>query len=128
MTTAIDKCAQIVDETITALEKLRTFILEARAMAPDQVDGCKLLDLEGEAGRAMEGMDSALCGSFFDDLPYKLTGKRSYYWCLKHDILDNENFNRPFVEREIDSLRKDDPAIADELQALLNARQEVQHV
>jgi len=58
----------------------------------------------------------------FDD-DYKLiTGWRTWLWCLKHDIQTGEGLEPDRIQLEIDAIRGDDPAAADVLQALLNAR------
>lgn len=124
-TAAIDACAKLVDETLVKLERFWGFLRDIRALPPEQVDGVKLLDLENEAHSAMDDLTGTIeCSTDFEDVFKWATGKRASYWCLKSDIIGNEKykFDRDFIQRELDAIRKDDPAIADELQALLNAR------
>lgn len=122
-TAAIDAAAQLVDETIIALEKFWGFLLATRALPPSEVDGCKWFELEYAAMDAETKLDSAIqCSGKFEDALEAATGKRAYYWCLKSDIMGNEKPDRDFIQVEIDAFREDAPEVAAELQALLNAR------
>lgn len=124
-TAHIDKCAQMVDETIQALEKFWSFLLATRALPPSEVDGCELLEVENTAHAAMDDLTGTIESSTdFEEVFKWATGKRAYFWCLKGDIIGNEryNFSRDEIQLEIDAFRKDEPAIADELQGLLNAK------
>lgn len=124
-TAHIDKCAQMVDETIQSLEKFWSFLLATRALPPSEVDGCELLEVENDAHAAMDDLTGTIESSTdFEDVFKWATGKRAYFWCLKGDIIGNEryNFSRDEIQLEIDAFRPNEPAIADELQGLLNAK------
>lgn len=126
-TAAIDACAKLVDETLVKLERFWGFLRDIRALPPEQVDGEKLLTLENDAHSAMDDLTGTIeCSTDFEDVFKWATGKRAYFWCLKSDIIGNEryNFSRAEIQIEIDAFRQDEPAIADELQALLDARYE----
>jgi hypothetical protein len=127
-TAAIDRCAQIVDETIQTLECFWGFLLDARALPPDQVDGGKWLDLENGVIDAEYKLDSAIQSSdFFEAAIETATGRRAYFWCLKSDIIGNDKLDVAFVQSEINAFREDYPGQTNELQALLNARLEVNY-
>jgi len=124
-TAAIDAAARLVDETIVTLEKFWGFLLDARALPPEQVDGGKWLALENEAIEAEYRLDNAIQSTeVFEAAIEAATGKRAYYWCLKSDIIGNGPIDVAFVQAEIDAFREDYPGQTDELQALLDARYE----
>lgn len=126
-TQAINQCAAKIDETIIVLERFHTFLLEARALSPDQVDGSKWIKLEYAVIDAELELDNAMqSSSFFEDALEAATGKRSYYWCLKADLVGNEAIDAAFVQSEINAFREDYPGQVAELQALLDARTGVQ--
>lgn len=125
-TALIDRCAQKIDETLVTLERFHSFLLEARALPPSQVDGSKWIKLEYAVIDAELELDNAMqSSSFFEDALEAATGKRSYYWCLKADIIGNEKIDAAFVQSEINAFREDYPGQVAELQALLDARLEV---
>lgn len=122
-TQAINRCAQKIDETIVTLERFHSFLLAARALPPSQVDGSKWIQLEYAVIDAELELDDAMQSStFFEDALEAATGKRSYYWCLKADIIGNEKIDAAFVQSEINAFREDYPGQVAELQALLDAR------
>lgn len=125
-TALIDRCAAKIDETIIVLERFHSFLLEAARLAPSQVDGSKWIKLEYEVIDAELELDNAMQSSaFFEDALEAATGKRSYYWCLKADIIGNEAIDAAFVQQEINAFKEDYPGQVAELQALLDARLEV---
>lgn len=121
-TTALDECTQKIDDMIITLERLYDFIAEARALPPNQVDGDNLLKLYYQAGNAVERFDEALMGNTFDDLFGVATGQRSFYWCMRDDILNDPKLDFKRARFEIDAFKEDYPGQVAELQALLNAR------
>lgn len=127
-TVLIDACLAKIDETIISLERFYDHIAEARAIAPDRVDGAKWIKLEYEVIDAEMELDNAMQSSqFFEDALEAATGKRSYYWCIKADLINNEKIDAAFVQSEINAFREDYPGQVAELQALLNARLGVQN-
>lgn len=128
-TVLIDACMAKIDEVIISLERLYDHIAEARALPPSQVDGSKWIKLEYEVIDAELKLDEAMQGSqFFEDALEAATGKRSYYWCIKADLINNEKIDAAFVQSEINAFREDYPGQVAELQALLNARMAVRNV
>lgn len=122
-TVLIDACLAKIDETIISLERLYDHIAEARAIAPDLVDGAQWIQLEYAVMDAEMELDNAMQSSqFFEDALEAATGKRSYYWCIKADLIDNNKLDVAFVQSEIEAFREDYPGQVAELQALLDAR------
>lgn len=121
-TAAIDRCAAKIDATLVVLERFHGFLLAARALPPSEVDGMKLLDLDNAALTSMWDLDCAIESADFDDLFEWATGKRSYFWCLRDEILTSPDLDRERTQLEIDSFREDYPGQVAELQALLDAR------
>lgn len=130
-TAIIDDWRARIDSTIVALEKFWGYLGEARALPTDQVDGVQLFDLQVNAEIAMDKLEDAL--TYFRnedndiDALYRLTtGHKEYFWCLKRDTLKGGKAARGWIQSQIDAVRKDDPASALELQAILDARMGVQ--
>lgn len=118
------------DVLIQLGEKMQAYLESAHVLPPSQVDGMGLLKLEWEVLEKLNDLTGEMETIEFDD-DYKLiTGARSYLWCLKHDILtggDGLGMKPDAIQLEIDAIREDDPTVADELQALLNARMGVRN-
>lgn len=122
-TALIDACIAKVDETLITLERFYSFLHEARALPPSEVDGAKWIKLEYAVIDAETELDNAMQSStFFEDALEAATGKRSYYWCIKSDLIGNDKIDAAFIQSEINAFREDYPGQVAELQALLNAR------
>lgn len=122
-TQTIDYWRGQIDRTIVALESLWSFLGEARALPPAEVDGRKLLDLENRAMDLMDSLEIETRKAGFDAVYRAATGYSSFFWAVAADI--RLGANPETMQAYIDDFGKDYPAQASELQAMLDARCEV---
>ena len=116
-TALIDEWDRKIEDTITALESLWYFIIKARGLAPEAVDGDELYQLETGALDAMDNLHSDIEDIAFDDFVISVTGKTLMFWSLKNDIISLKNPAE--LKAELKAARLYDPQAADELEAYL---------
>lgn len=118
-TQTLDYWTGQIDQTIVALERLWSFLVEARALPPAGVDGRKLLDLENQAMDLMDSLEIETRKAGFDAVYRAATGYSSFFWAVAADI--RLGANPQTIQAYIDDFGKDYPAQASELQAMLDS-------
>lgn len=119
-TAKIDAWISRVDETLIALERLYSFLHDARALPAESVDGLRFVDLDDQAQTELERLALAMQAGAYTDLIFAMSGQKEWSLHIKSYILKGEG-SRDRWQTEIDFIRKDDPARALDLQAFLNA-------
>lgn len=120
---AIEQAAALVDAAIVSLEKFWSYLRQARALSPDQVDGGDWLALENETVAAMERMYQALeIGPVFERALLLASGLPVAYWGIREQLLNNAGLDPGATQAEISALAIDDPAAAAELLNLFQTR------
>lgn len=122
-TEVIDRWIGRVDEALIALEKYYSFLIEARGLAPEAVDGVKLVNLENEVHAICDGMAGYIDCDYENDLITAATGRSSSAVCVEAELhSDSHRFDRAFWQREVDAVSEDHPHERARLQAVFNAK------
>lgn len=122
-TEVIDRWISRVDEALITLEKYYSFLIETRGLAPEAVDGVKLVNLENDVHAICDGMAGYIDCDYESDLISSATGRASSAVCVEAELKsDSHRFDRDFWQREVDSVSGDHPKERARLQAALNAR------
>lgn len=122
-TAIIDKWISRVDEALITLEKHYSFLIEARGLAPEAVDGVKLVNLEHDVHALCDGLVGWIDCDYENDLISNATGRSSSAVCVEAELSsDSHVIDRDFWQREVDAVSEDHPEERDRLQALLDAR------
>lgn len=122
-TAIIDKWIGRLDETLITLEKYYSFLIDARGLAPGQVDGVQLVNLENEVHRICDHMVGCIDCDCENSIISAATGRGSGPVCVEAELTsDSHTFDRDFWQREVDAVSEDHPHERARLQALLNAK------
>jgi hypothetical protein len=125
-TAIIDRWITRLDEVTTGLERYWSFLLDARSLAPAEVDGVKMVNFESEIHALADSLVGYIdCDYDGDNLITALTGRGSGPVCVEAELTSpGHRFDRAFWQREVDALSEDHPEERGRLQALLDARYE----
>lgn len=122
-TAIIDKWITRLDETLITLEKYYGFLIEARGLAPAEVDGVQLVNLENEVHRICDHMVGCIDCDCENSIITAATGRGSGPVCVEAELTsDSHTFDRDFWQREVDAVSEDHPHERARLQGLLNAK------
>jgi hypothetical protein len=126
-TEIIDLWLDRIGDITTALDRYFSFLLEARAMPPAQVDGLKLVTLENELHNLCDGFAGWVECDIDNSIIEAATGRAASAVCIEAELMsrdlgDPHYFDRAFWQREVDACSKDHPEERARLQAALDAR------
>lgn len=122
-TAIIDKWIGRLDEALITLEKYYGFLIEARGLAPEAVDGVRLVNLENDVHATCDGMAGYIDCDCENSIISAATGRSSSAVCVEAELhSDSHRFDRAFWQREVDGVSGDHPEERARLQALLNAK------
>lgn len=123
-TEVIDRWITRLDEVTRGLERYWSFLIDARSLAPAEVDGVKMVTFESEIHALCDSLVGYIdCDYDGDNLITALTGRGSGPVCVEAELTsDSHTFDRDFWQREVDAVSEDHPHERAHLQALLNAK------
>lgn len=122
-TAIIDKWINRLDETLITLEKYYGFLIDARGLAPEAVDGVKLVNLENDVHALCDSMVGYIDCDYENDLISNATGRSSSAVCVETELRsDSHVFDREFWQREVDAVSGDHPKERARLQAIFDAK------
>lgn len=123
-TAIIDKWISRLDEVTTGLERYWSFLIDARSLAPAEVDGVKMVNFESEIHALADSLVGYIdCDYDGDNLITAATGRGSGPVCVEAELTsDSHRFDRAFWQREVDAVSEDHPHERARLQAILDAK------
>jgi hypothetical protein len=126
-TEIIDRWLDRIGDLSTALDRYFSFLLDARAMPPAQVDGVKLVTLENELHNLCDGFAGWVECDIENSIIEAATGRAASGVCIEAELLsrdlgDPHYFDRAFWQREVDACAADHPEERARLQAALDLR------